>query len=200
MSYKIQKPITDEEKLNFISEYNYSQNLTIEEGTDTYNQGDLTFKGDFLFALEKNEIMGIVEAEIDVPDKVEPEEEQTYHKETVELNKPVIDPDYEDKQAAKRESEFNAGFFQTSLGYIRRSVTMANGTHKDFLSDLLPAISASVSMGQAVNLIAYDKPPFDEDIEDWTEYQHIVQATPQFIQECFIQLGNDFLPINTEEE
>ena len=109
-------------------------------------------------------------------------------------------PDWEEEQAEKREAEFNAEFFNTSLGYIRRSVTMANGSHKDFLSDLLPAISASVSMGQAVNLIAYDKPPFNEDIEDWTEYQHIVQATPQFIQECFIQLGNDFLPINTEEE
>ena len=104
----------------------------------------------------------------------------------------------DEEEAEKREAEFNTEFFLTSLGYIRRSVTMANGTHKDFLSDLLPAISASVQLGQTVNLIAYDKPPFDEDITDWTPYQHIVQATPQFIQECFLQLGNDFLPINEE--
>lgn len=99
---------------------------------------------------------------------------------------------------AQREAEFNVEFFQTSLGYIRRSVTMANGSHKDFLSDLLPAISASVQMGQTVNIIAYDKPDFTEEVTDWTEYQNIVAVTPQFIQECFIQLGNDFLPINEE--
>ena len=111
-----------------------------------------------------------------------------------------LNPDYEDKQAEKREAEFNAEFFQTSLGYIRRSVSMANGTKKDFLSDLLPAISMSVQTGQAVNIIAYDKPDFTEEITDWTQYQHIVTATAQFIQECFLQLSNDFLPINEEEE
>ena len=101
MSYKLKKPYSDEQKADFIIEYNHNQNLTIEEGTDTYEHGDLTFKGDFLFALEKNEIMSIVESEIDVPDKVEEGKEQTYHKETVELYKPVIDPDYEDKQTEK---------------------------------------------------------------------------------------------------
>lgn len=99
---------------------------------------------------------------------------------------------------AQREAEFDVEFFQTSLGYIRRSVTMANGSHKDFLSDLLPAIAASVQAGQTVNIIAYDKPDFTEEITDWTQYQHIVAVTPQFIQECFLQLGNDFLPINEE--
>lgn len=198
--YELKKPITDIQRADFIVDYNHNQGLEIKEGTDTYADNDLTFKGEFIFALEKNEIMDTVEVEIDVPDEVEEGEEQTYHKETVEVYKPVVDPDYEDKQAAKREAEFNEQFFQTSLGYIRRLVTMANGTHKDFLSDLLPAISMSVQMGQAVNLIAYDKPPFDEDITDWTQYQHIVQANAQFIQECFLTLSNDFLPINVEEE
>ena len=106
---------------------------------------------------------------------------------------------YTDEELAEqRETQFNAEFFQTTLGYIRRSVTMANGSQKDFLSDLLPAISASVQMGQTVNIIAYDKPDFSEDVTDWTEYQHIVAVTPQFIQQCFLQLSNDFLPINEE--
>lgn len=124
---------------------------------------------------------------------------QQTHKEIVTVKKLVPNPDWEEEQAKKREAEFNAEFFQTSLGYIRRSVNMANGTKKDFLSDLLPAISMSVQTNQAVNLIAYDKPPFDHDIEDWKPYQHIEVATPQFIQECFMQLSNDFLPINEEE-
>ena len=105
----------------------------------------------------------------------------------------------EEEKAKEREAAFNKGFFNTSLGYVRRIVTMADGSHKDFLSDLLPVISLSVNAGQPVNIITYDKPPFDHDIEDWTQYQHQVVVTAQFIQECFEQLGNDFLPINKEE-
>ena len=160
-----------------------------EEEYNKYQEAPYKYNG-----VEEKEI----EEEIEV---VDPETGET-HTEIITNTIYVLkeNPDWEEEQAQKREDKFNAEFFNTSLGYIRRLVTMANGTHKDFLSDLLPAISASVSMGQSVNLIAYDKPPFDEDITDWTQYQHIEVATPQFIQECFIQLGNDFLPINAEEE
>lgn len=104
----------------------------------------------------------------------------------------------EEEKAQEREQAFNKAFFNTSLGYVRRSVTMADGSHKDFLSDLLPVISMGVQAGTPVNILTYDKPPFDHDIEDWTEYQHQVVVTPQFIQECFLQLSNDFAPINEE--
>lgn len=104
--------------------------------------------------------------------------------------------EYEQEQAERREAEFNKAFFLTSLGYIRRAVTMADSSKKDFLSDLLPVISMGVQSGTAVNILAYDKPPFDKDVEDWTEYQHQVVVTPQFIQECFMQLSADFAPIN----
>ena len=227
MSYEIQKPISDFQESDFIIEYNHKQHLTIDEGTDTYQtEDDLTFKGDFLFALEANEIMGDVEAEIDVPDVdddgniiyIEVEKEITVidyddegnpigehteiitvkipqtHKETVILHKPVINPNYEEEQAAIREANFDKAFFNTSLGYIRRSVTMQDGSHKDFLSDLLPIISMSVNAGQTVNVLAYDRPPFTEDITDWTQYQHSVEVTAEFIQECFLQLSTDFFP------
>ena len=108
----------------------------------------------------------------------------------------ILNPNYEEEKARERESEFNKAFFNTSLGYIRRSVTMADGSKKDFLSDLMPTIKMGLESGIPVNILSYDKPPFDRDIEDWTEYQHKVVATPQFIQECFTQLSNDFLPIN----
>lgn len=110
----------------------------------------------------------------------------------------IKNPNYEEEKAQIREAEFNNAFFNTSLGYVRRAVTMANGSKKDFLSDLLPVISMGVQSGQQVNILTYDKPPFTEDITDWTEYQNQVMVTPQFIQECFIQLSNDFLPINEE--
>ena len=108
--------------------------------------------------------------------------------------------EYKEKKRQEREQDFNKAFFNTSLGYVRRAVTMADGSHKDFLSDLLPVISMGVQAGSPVNILTYDKPPFDHDIEDWTEYQHQVVVTPQFIQECFMQLSNDFLPINEEVE
>ena len=102
----------------------------------------------------------------------------------------------DEREATQREQEFKTNFFQTSLGWIRRSVTMADGSHKDFLSDLLPAITAAVQSGQNVNIIAYSEPDYTEDVTDWTQYQHIVTPTAQFIQECLLTLGNDFLPQN----
>lgn len=249
MSYKLSKTTSDKERADFIVQYNHNQGLLIKEGTDTYtafkDEQELTFEGEFIFALEVNEIIGEVEAEIDVPDFEIVEEEvvnpetgeieiiqkevpvmvdkeidvpdfdddgniigyhtevvkvQSYHKETVILHKPIINPNWDEEQYIKREQEFNKSFFNTSLGYVRRSVTMADGSHKDFLSDLLPVISMGIQGGMPVNILTYDKPPFDEDVEDWEQYQHLVAVTQQFIQECFLQLSADFAPINNEEE
>ena len=104
----------------------------------------------------------------------------------------VINSNYEQEQANKREAEFNKDFFNTSLGYIRRKVSMKTGETKDFLTDLLPVISMAVSQQQVVNIITYIEPDFTKDITDWESLQEIKQATPQFIQECFNQVSTDF--------
>lgn len=144
-------------------------------------------------------IVGEAEEEIEVPDYDEETGEQTgTHTEIVTIKKLVLNPNWDEEQYIRREREFKKAFFNTSLGYVRRAVTMADGSHKDFLSDLLPVISMGVQGGMPVNILTYDMPPFDEDVTDWTEYQHQVVVTPQFIQECFMQLSNDFLPINEE--
>ena len=91
-----------------------------------------------------------------------------------------------------REDAFNKQFFNTSLGYIRRNVTMANGATRDFLSDLLPTIAMGIQLNQPVTVICYDKPDFTEEVTDWVKYQHVENATAQFVQECFMQLSNDF--------
>ena len=106
-----------------------------------------------------------------------------------------IIPDPIDEEKARRE-QFHNDFFNTSLGYIRRKVTMQDGSTKDFLSDLLPAIESNVNKGLTINIIAYDEPDFTQEVTDWTIYQHIVTVTTQFIQECYYQLQNDFMPIN----
>ena len=102
----------------------------------------------------------------------------------------------DEREYDQREQQFHQNFFNTSLGYVRRSVSMADGSHKDFLSDLLPAIKTAVELQQPVNVITYEEPPFDEDVTDWTQYQNVVTPTAQFLQECLLQLGNDFLPQN----
>lgn len=104
----------------------------------------------------------------------------------------------DDDYAKEREEQFNKDFFNTSLGYIRRKVTMATGETKDFLSDLLPTISMGVQMKKPVQIIAYDKPDFTQEITDWTVLQNEKTVTAEFVQECFLQLSNDFKPVEEE--
>lgn len=104
----------------------------------------------------------------------------------------IINPDWEQIQADKRKTQFYGDFFRTSLGFIRRKVSMKTGETKDFLTDLLPVISMAVNSGQAVNIITYVEPDFIHDITDWEALQEVKQATPQFIQECFNQVSTDF--------
>ena len=106
----------------------------------------------------------------------------------------------DDDYAKEREEQFNKDFFQTSLGYVRRKVSMATGETKDFLSDLLPTISMGVQMGQPVTIITYNKPDFTQEITDWTVLQNVQTVTAEFVQECFLQLSNDFKPVNSEEQ
>lgn len=145
-------------------------------------------------------IIGEAEEPIEVIDYDEEGNPIGSHTEILMVKKLVPNPNWEEEQYIRREREFKKAFFNTSLGYVRRKVTMADGSHKDFLSDLLPVISMGVQAGTPVNILTYDMPPFDEDVTDWTEYQHQVVVTPQFIQECFLQLSADFAPINNNEE
>lgn len=104
----------------------------------------------------------------------------------------IINPNYEQEQAIKRETEFKKDFFETSLGWIRRKVSMKTGETKDFLTDLLPVISLGVQSGQTVSIITYTPPDFTQEEVDWESLQTLKTATPVFIQECFNQVSKDF--------
>ena len=99
-----------------------------------------------------------------------------------------------EQKAQERQKEFNKEFFLTSLGYIRRKVSMSTGETRDFLFDLLPAIEKSVSIGQPYPVIVYKQPDFTKEIT--TEYlvslQEFKNATEQFCNECTLQIGTDF--------
>ena len=110
-------------------------------------------------------------------------------------NEVIINPNYEAEKANQRQTKFKKDFFQTSLGYVRRKVSMATGETKDFLSDLLPTISMGVQMGQPVTIITYKEPDFTQDVTDFTSLQEYKTVTAEFVQECFLQLSNDFKPV-----
>lgn len=99
-----------------------------------------------------------------------------------------------EEKAQQREADFNKQFFNTSLGYIRRSVTMADGSKKDFLSDLLLQIKAGIELGQEVNIITYKLPDFYQEItEDYMiSLQEKKPVTLAFIAECLSRTALDF--------
>ena len=92
----------------------------------------------------------------------------------------------------EKRKQFYNDFFYTSLGYVRRKVTMKTGETKDFLSDLLPVISLGVSNGQVVNIITYKEPDFTQENVNWERLQEVKVVTVEFINECFSRLSSDF--------
>lgn len=115
------------------------------------------------------------------------------------LNKQIIkNPKYNDIKAQQREEEFNRNFFPTSLGYIKRQVTMKNGVTKDFITDLIPLMMDI----PGVPVIVYGKPDFTQEVTDKTllGLQKFVKSTPELIKECRAQAIIDFYGYNPVED
>lgn len=104
----------------------------------------------------------------------------------------------DEQKAQARQEQFNNAFFNTSLGYIRREVSMLNGTTKTFLTDMLPQLVIGFP------ILAYNEPDFTQDV-NMVDYQKQVVVTEQFLAECKNQLIIDFygfnpMTINTDSE
>ena len=78
---------------------------------------------------------------------------------------------------ADRQAQFDREFFKTSLGYVRRNVSMKTGEVKDFLADILPVLEVGVPV------IFYDR--------DLNQSKKMV--TEVFLAECKEQILKDFL-------
>ena len=195
MSYKLEYPYTNIEKNDFIVEYNHRQGLRIEAVDNL-----VTIETVLQPAIIDEETQEIIQEEI-----IEQKEENipTYY--ALEVYEKLVDgevidntEEYKQEQIQAKQEEFNKEFFLTSLGYIRRKVNMSTGETKDFLSDLLPVISMGVQSGQTVPIITYSLPDFSKELT--TEYleslQTVKNVTEQFVQECFLQLSNDFVPMS----
>lgn len=113
-----------------------------------------------------------------------------------ELNDGTLElvANYQELIAQKRKEQFEREFFKTSLGWIRRQVSMKDGSKKEFLADLLLTIKAGMELGQDVKIITYKTPDFSKEPTLYyiESLQEVKSATPKFIQECLFQTVQDF--------
>jgi hypothetical protein len=98
----------------------------------------------------------------------------------------VIDntEEYNQKILEQKQKQFTTQFFNTSLGYVKRKVTMQDGSIKDFLSDILPLLQTDIP------IITYNEPDFTKD-ELPTQNTNVI-VTEDFINECKQQVLIDF--------
>lgn len=113
----------------------------------------------------------MVQEEIENPETGEKElvTVQKHHTETRTKTVEVI-------ELVDDEGRLGREFFNTSLGYVRRKVTMQDGTKKDFLADILPLLQIGIP------ILTYT---IDGE-------QNKVTVTEEFINECKQQMLRDF--------
>lgn len=93
------------------------------------------------------------------------------------VNGEVVLKDRTTVETEEKQKEFIKGFFNTSLGYVKRKVTMLNGDIRDFLFDIKPTLS----VGNPI--ITYNI--------DGTQNRGVL-VTEEFITECDKQIYKDF--------
>lgn len=91
-------------------------------------------------------------------------------------NELQLNPNYRKEEEEKKKEQFHKDFFNTSLGYVRRKVSMQTGETKDFLADILPILQVGIP------ILTYT--------EDGQQKK--VLTTEKFIEECKQQVIIDF--------
>ena len=85
---------------------------------------------------------------------------------------------YTAEEIAEQEQEQRAKeFFNTSLGYVKRNVTMQTGETRNFLFDIRPTLQVGIP------IITYNA--------DGTQNTNVL-VTEEFLQECDKQIYKDF--------
>ena len=104
----------------------------------------------------------------------------------------VITRDTEKEAAmeAARAAELQKQFFYTSLGYIRRTVSMKDDRKIDFLTGFVPVLKAAFLEGKNVSILTYTA----------DGQQQSKKLTSEFFTECENQLYIDFYGESYEAE
>lgn len=129
---------------------------------------------------DEGEIIGYEDKEVDdltkpiMIEEIDPETGETIlvHKHHTEYKTEIV----ERLEIIDNPENFERCFFKTSLGFVKREVTMADGSHKDFISDMVAGLKAGTP------ILTYDR--------ELNQYQKFV--TNEFIAECIEQAKKDF--------
>lgn len=113
---------------------------------------------------------------------------------------PTVNLDYQTELKQQKETWFKFNFFRTTIGWIRRKPVMADGSIKDFLSDVLPIIKIALTSAglPAGAIIRYSEPDYSNELT--TEYMKTLQNNSAltleqantFIVECITRYLADF--------
>ncbi len=103
------------------------------------------------------------------------------------INNEIIEKSTEEikkEEIEAKEKQFNELFFNTSLGYVKRTVTFKDGKTANFLTDIVPLLEIDIP------IITYNKPDFES--EELPSQNRDVKVTEIFLKECKMQLLQDF--------
>lgn len=90
----------------------------------------------------------------------------------------------------KRKTKFENEYFQTSQGWVKRDVILPNGDIKDFVSDILLQIKASLELGAQIEVTFYKTPDFAKPIENIEDLKEKHAVDMDFVNECLaVNLG-----------
>ena len=151
MSYKINKYA---DKTDFIVKYNHVQGLLIQDGAE-FVEGVFT---EFTYALLPNEMMFQEEVEIDVPEYDENGEFIGTHKETVTLNYPIINPNYEEEQ--KQKEKERVAHLKLTRGDVFRGLLQAKGVTRIYIREMIekmPSETTEENFKKEMALIDFDE-------------------------------------------
>lgn len=103
----------------------------------------------------------------------------------------IENPNYEEEKRQEYEQYWRIGFFETSLGWVKRKVMVqGTGETRDFLYDMKPSLKVGTP------IITYNKPDF---ITEFIPTQNRnVLVTEQFLSECENQIYKDFYGENPD--
>lgn len=171
MSYKLEYPYTEEERANFIVEYNHNQGLLIEEVENIVEIPSSHYEPSY------DEDGNFVE-EVLVEDIIQENMPTLYALEPNEImvdGKPTINPDYEEEQAKEREKLFKTAFFEIPpiegifKGGFYRKVPKGYQSAVESINTAFNAVTVIGLLPQDY-LIFYAKPDFTDETqctEDW---------------------------------
>lgn len=192
MSYKLEYPYTEEERANFIIEYNHNQGLLIEEVENIVEIPSSHYEPSY------DEDGNFVE-EVLVEDTIQKNMPTLYALEANEImvdNKPVVDLNYDNKKAIEREIKFKKDFFYISPLVDENGVSVFKGGYfrkqpKGY-SSAIESITTAYTFVQSLGylpentLTFYTAPDFADETqctEEWliaNQFKNILLDKAQF--------------------